>query len=100
MKRLLISILSIAITMLYSCTPKTPEKLAQTSCDCYKEARSMHNTTKQLRKMDECFSIVQANLERLQQLGIDNDWTPEQVQNARLKFDKIYNNCNGNTNSK
>lgn len=89
----------MGIVMLTSCSSKTPEDLAKESCDCYKEAKSYSNTTKQLQKMDECFILVQSNLQKLQQQGIDNDWSTDQVSEATKRFDKIYNTCNGNTDS-
>lgn len=73
--------------------------MAKESCDCYKEAKSYSNTTKKLQKMDECYKLVQINLQRLEQQGIDNDWSADQVTDATNRFDKIYNKCNGNTDS-
>ncbi|WP_113663189.1 hypothetical protein [Pedobacter nanyangensis] len=88
-------LLLISITIITSCSKKSPEELAKKACDCYKEAKSIKNQTKLLRKMDECFNVVQSSLQELEQLGIDNDWSDEQVERAKSTFNKIYDNCDG-----
>lgn len=99
MKKTELLILIVGVSLLASCAQKTPEELAKESCDCHKEAMSYQNTTKQLNKLDDCFKLSQNNLSELQQVGVDNDWDDEKVNDAKDRYSKTLNECDGTTDS-
>ncbi|MFA4868087.1 MAG: hypothetical protein WC623_07810 [Pedobacter sp.] len=90
-------LLLLGVVFFESCAINTPESLATEVCDCYRQSKSYKNTTKELKKLDECYMLTQANLKRLQKLGAKNDWSDDQVQKEMEKFDNILNKCNGNS---
>ena len=77
-----------------SCSSSTPETLAKECCDCYKEQKSLNNTTARDRKLYECANLQTSNQMKLEQLGIDNNWTDKQVSDARNWFENVLNSCN------
>lgn len=90
-------ILPMVAVFFVGCTPKTTEDLAKQVCTCYLYASGFNNTTRQLNTLDECYGLMQANLQNIQQMGIDNDWSPARVKEETNKFDNILNKCNGTT---
>lgn len=83
----------IAILVLVSCSNSTPEGLAKECCDCYKKVKSYKNDDRREEKLQECMTLTQTNLATLRQMGIDNDWSKEQVDDAQKRFDTIYSQC-------
>lgn len=72
----------------------SPEQLAEQCCRCFEEMRSYQNEKKRSAKLDECVRLVRRNLAKLENMGVYNDWSREQVNDAQKRFDAIYLNCN------
>ena len=71
----------------------TPKGLAEGACECWKEAKTLQNETAKARKADECYAVTRRALSELREMGVQNDWTSEQVNQAQKEFDSVYDNC-------
>lgn len=93
MKQTLYTLLSLS-SVIMGCSKPTPEQLAKQSCDCYNEAKIKKNPSNQIKAIENCNHQLHYNLSVLDDIGKNNDWTPEQVHEARKRFDEVYNKCN------
>jgi len=94
MKPLIILSLLLTILFISGCSDPTPEELAKKSCDCYKEAKSKNNPDNQINETEKCNNQVEYYLSLLDDIGKKNDWTTQQIHDARNRFDNVLNNCN------
>jgi hypothetical protein len=78
---------------LASCTPPSPEQLANETCDCFKETKAKQNTDNAIEAAVKCSGVAEMNMRRLRQIEREQDMTNEQVQEFEERFNKVYNNC-------
>ena len=72
---------------------ETPIELAKQCCNCWREVKMTVNPTGQARKADACSALTMQKLAELQEMGVTNDWTRQQVETARNAFDAEYKKC-------
>jgi len=80
--------------LLIACSKPTPEDLANDSCNCFHEAKSIQNLDNQTKKLQDCTEENDINMRRLKEIEQDEDMNEKQVQDFEERFYKIYNNCN------
>lgn len=71
----------------------TPRDLAENVCNCWNEMKTLDNQTAKARKADECSLKTQNALAQLREIGVDKNWSNQQVGEAQKEFDSVYKNC-------
>lgn len=80
------SLFIVVSALLVGCQARSPEQLANESCECYIQAKTISNTIKKLEKIDECYIQMQSNLTRLEELAKQNDWPDNKLLAERNNF--------------
>lgn len=71
----------------------TPTSLGEECCKCWRGIDKINNEDKKIRETSRCYNVTQSNMRSLREMGMDKDWSYEQVEKARREFDRAYDNC-------
>jgi len=55
-------------------------------CNCYIDAKTYSNTTKQLKRLDECYLKTQEDLYNIQRITVEEDWSDERLIKEKEDF--------------
>jgi hypothetical protein len=89
----LLFVSSLFALLFFSCSPPTPEQLAEDSCHCLQRAKTYTNGDRQIEEIDKCNGVVQSSLSQMQDIEKEQDMNTEQVKAFEERFDKVYDNC-------
>ncbi|GEM_PF-3231785 len=94
MKRKILTYSLVGVfSLLASCSKNNPQDLAKEVCNCYRKMDKIANQTGRLEQLARCQTLQQSNMATLERVGVNKNWTDEQVKTARDQFDKIIENC-------